>query len=106
MRRRHSLNPAALLIDQHGRVGAADAFPERLRQRAHLLAVADVALEEDQAPGVFPTQEGPFLVVQREARAAADKGPGQFAAPRSDVKGRVVLIAHFAMKHWPPSPFS
>ena len=66
MRRRHSLDPAALLIDQHGGVGAADAFPERPRQLAHLLAVADVALEENEAPGVFPTQEGAFLIAQRQ----------------------------------------
>ena len=76
MRRRHALDPAALLINQHRRVGAADAFPERPRQLTHLIAVADVALEENQAPRVFPTQEGPFLIVQREAGAAADEGLG------------------------------
>ena len=74
MRRRHALDPAALLIDQHRRVGAANAFPERMRQRAHLITVGDVALEEDQAPRVFLTQEGPFLVIEREAGAAADEG--------------------------------
>src|SRR5580704_3213904 len=74
MRRRHALDAATLLIDQHRRVGAADAFPERMRQRTHLVPVGDVALEEDEAPGVFATQEGPFLLVQREARAAADEG--------------------------------
>ena len=68
MRRRHALDPAALLIDQHGRVGAADAFPERPRQRTHLIAVADVALEENQAPRVFPTQEGAFLVARARGR--------------------------------------
>ena len=36
MRRRHALNPAALLIDQNGRVGAPDTFPERARQGAQL----------------------------------------------------------------------
>ena len=76
MRRRHALNPAALLIDQHRRVGTADAFPERMRQRAHLIAVGDVALEEDQAPRVFQTQEGAFLDIEREAAAAADEGLG------------------------------
>ncbi len=76
MRRRHALDPAALLIDQHGRVGPADAVPERMRQRPHLLAVGDVALEEDQAPGVFPTEKGPLLVIKRKARAAADEGLG------------------------------
>ncbi len=68
MRRRHSLDPAALLIDQYGRVSAANAFPERPRQLTHLIAVGDVALEEDKAPGIFATQEGAFLVTEREAR--------------------------------------
>ena len=76
MRRRHALHPAALLIDQHRRVGAADAFPERPRQLTHLIAVGDVALEEDQAPRVFQTQEGAFLDIEREAGAAADEGLG------------------------------
>ena len=76
VRRRHPLHPAALLIDQHGRVGAADAVAERSRQRAQLLAVGDVALEQDQAPGILPAQEGAFLVIEREAGAAADEGLG------------------------------
>ena len=76
MRRRHALDPAALLIDQHGRVSAANAFPERPRQLTHLIAVGDVALEEDQAPRVFPAQESPFLVIERKAGAAADEGLG------------------------------
>ena len=76
VRRRHALDAAALLIDQHRRIGAAYAVSERPRQREHLIAVGDVALEENEAPRVFATQEGAFLVVQREARAAADEGLG------------------------------
>jgi len=78
VRRRHSLNPSALLIDQNGRVGAPDAVPERPRQRAHLIGVADVALEENEAPRILPAQEGAFLLTKREARAAADEGLGHF----------------------------
>ena len=74
VRRPHSLHPAALLIDQHRRVSAADAFPERPRQLTHLVAVSDVALEEDEAPRVFPPKEGAFLSIEREAGAAADEG--------------------------------
>src|SRR3984957_5837662 len=80
MRRRHSLDPAALLIDQHRRVSAANAFPERPRQRTHLIPVSDVALEEDQAPRVFPTQEGAFLVTEGETGAAADEGLGHLGS--------------------------
>src|ERR1700728_4409807 len=61
---------------------AANAFPERPRQRAHLIAVGDVALEENEAPGVFLGQESAFLIGQRETRAAANEGLGQFATPR------------------------
>jgi hypothetical protein len=93
MRRRHSLDPAALLIDQHGRVSAANAFPERMRQRTHLIAVGDVTLEKDQAPRVFLTQEGPFLVIKREARAAADEGLGHLRLrARLRKGGRASLI--------------
>src|SRR5580692_9291143 len=103
MRGRHALNPATLLIDQHRRVGAADAVPERLRQRAHLVAVGDVALEEDQAPRVFPTQEGPFFVTEREAPAAADEGLWHLRL-RAGTTKRQARFAYLAMKHWPPSP--
>ena len=65
MRRRHALNPAALLIDQDRRVGAPDAFPERARQGAQLIAVGDIALEEDQTPRVFTAKEGAFLSIER-----------------------------------------
>ena len=50
MRRTHPLHAPALLIDQHGRVGASDEFAEGARQRAQLLAIRDVALEQDQPP--------------------------------------------------------
>src|SRR5580692_9944804 len=102
MRGRHALNPATLLIDQHGRVGAADAFPERLRQRAHLIAVGDVALEEDQAPRVFPTQEGPFFVTERKPGAAADESLWHLRLPAR--LRRQARFAYLAMKHCPPSP--
>ena len=75
MRRRHSLNPAALLIDQHGRFSAANAFPERPRQRTHLILVGDVALEDVQPQGL-PNAGSAFLVIEREADAAADEAFG------------------------------
>ena len=78
MRGRHPLDSAALLIDQHGRVGTANAFPERPRQLTHLIAVGDVALEEDEAPRVFAAKEASFLGIQGEARAAADEGLGHW----------------------------
>src|SRR5579871_1941027 len=84
--RRHALNPAALLIDQDGRVGASDTFPERARQRAKLIAIADIALEQDQAPGILAAQKLTFLGVEHEARTAANEGlrhPDSLPRPRS-----------------------
>ncbi len=74
--RRHPLNPSALLVDQDGRVGPADALPERSREFTQLIAVGDVALEENEAPGVMLAKEGALLRVERKARAAADEGLG------------------------------
>src|SRR6476646_6529080 len=100
MGRRHSLDPAALLIDQYGRVGAANAFPERPRQLAHLVTVADVALEENEAPGILSTQEGPFLVIERETGAAADESLRHLRL-RGDGEMARMALAHLAMKHCP-----
>jgi hypothetical protein len=74
VRRRQALNPAALLIDQNRRIGSTDAFAKRPRQRAYLFATCDVALKKDQAPWVFTPEQRALLRVEREARAAADKG--------------------------------
>ena len=74
MWRRHPLNPAALLIDQNGRISAPDTFPERARQGAHLISIDDIALEKDQTPRVITTKERAFLRNENEARAAADEG--------------------------------
>jgi hypothetical protein len=74
MWRRHALNPAALLIDQNGRISAPDTFPERARQGAHLTAIGDIAPKKDQTPRFFTTKERAFLGVERKARAAADEG--------------------------------
>ena len=103
MRRRHALDPATLLIDQHRRVGAANAFAERIRQLTHLIAVGNVALEKDQTPRVFLTQKGSLIVVEREASAAADEGLGHLRLRAGQRKGRR-RFAYLAMKHCPPSP--
>ena len=85
---------------------------ERIRSRANIEAsrIAQpnakrftVALE-DQAPGVFLTQEGLFLVIEREARAAADEGLGHLRLRAGTMKRRR-RFAYLAMKHCPPSPF-
>ena len=51
MRRAHALDPAALLIDQDGRIGPPDRVAQGGAERPHLLRVVDVAPEQDEAPG-------------------------------------------------------
>ena len=50
--RGHALNAAAFLIDQNRRVRAPDAIAERIDQVAQLIAIFDVALEDDEAPWI------------------------------------------------------
>ena len=65
MGRPHPLHPPAFLVDEHRRVRAADALAKRTRQLAELLTVADIALEEDEAPGSALTQESHLLRLER-----------------------------------------
>ena len=60
MRRPEPLHAAALLIDQHRRIGPADRRAELSDQPANLLGRRDVALEDDQPPGRSLTQERTF----------------------------------------------
>src|SRR5271168_1720524 len=73
MRRTHPLHPSALLIDEHGGVVAAERIAEGVRQRAQLLAIRDVALEQYQAPRARLAQERALVVAERRSRAAADE---------------------------------
>ncbi len=76
VRRAHPLHPAALLVDQDRRVGPADRVAERGGQRAHLVGRADVALEQDEAPGPHVPEEGGLLRREGPAGAAEDQGTG------------------------------
>ena len=51
MRRAQPLHPAALLIDQDGRV-TAEGGAEIVDQPAQRVGVRDIALEDDQTPGL------------------------------------------------------
>jgi hypothetical protein len=74
MRRPHALHPPAFLIDQHGRVGAADNGAEIVGERAQLRPVDHVALEEDQSPRLRVAEER--AVFRAEARPGAAKDSG------------------------------
>ena len=56
MRRAEALHPAALLVNQNGRV-APYGVPEGCSQPSHLRGSFDVPLEEDETPGIAVTQE-------------------------------------------------
>ena len=73
MRRSQPLDPPALLVDQHRRIGPPDAFAERTDERAQLIAIADIALEEDKAPRVTLPEEASLLRPEGEAGAAANE---------------------------------
>ncbi len=81
MGRRHALYAAPFLIDQDRRVGAADAFVKRADQRAQLIAIVDIALEEDEAPRIVFAKEFALIRAERKASAAADEGLGHGPLP-------------------------
>ena len=57
MRRLQPRDPAAFLIDQHRRVGAADAVAQLRDQRAHLIGRLAIAREQDEAERIGVAEE-------------------------------------------------
>ena len=80
MRRPEALHAAALLVDQHRRRRRGRRRRGSRRQRAQLLAALDVALEQDQAPGIGVANERALVVGEARPEAAADEGAHQFLA--------------------------
>ena len=74
MRRPQTLNPATLLVDQHRRIGAAYAGPERINQGPNLIRRIDIAPEEYESPGPRVLEKGLFLGAERKARTAENTG--------------------------------
>ena len=76
MRRAEALHPAALLVDQNRRVGAAHGRTKISDQRATCVGRLDIALEEDEAPRLRLAQErtllGVIAVQAMKARAGID----------------------------------
>ena len=72
MRRPHALHPPAFLVDEHGRVGAADNGAEIVDERAQLRPIDDVALEQDQSPRPRVAEERALFGA--EARPGAAEG--------------------------------
>jgi hypothetical protein len=65
---------AALLVDQHRRVGAADSVAQIVDQGPDLIRCLAVALEQDEAERVGFAEEHPLRVAQRRPGAAENGG--------------------------------
>ena len=63
-RRPQPLHAAALLVDEHRRAGSADAVAHRGDQIAHLVWLADIAGEQDEAPWPLVLVEGDLVGAQ------------------------------------------
>ena len=72
MRRLQASDPPALLIDQHGRVGASDRVAHLGDKRAHLIGVFAIAAEQHKADRIDIAEQPPLIGVQPFAGAAQD----------------------------------
>jgi hypothetical protein len=72
--RRQALDAASFLINQNWRVGPSDTLAERADEIAQLIAMFDIAFEDDEAPWIAFAKEGPLFVAEGETRAATNEG--------------------------------
>jgi hypothetical protein len=72
MRGPEALHPAAFLVDQNGRVPAQDVA-ERLNKLSDLIRGFDVALEEDEPPGLGRAQERALVGGNRRSGQSRDE---------------------------------
>jgi len=54
----HALHSAAFLVDQDRCIGAANGLAKLIRQALELIPIADIALEQDQTPGIRIGKKG------------------------------------------------
>ena len=73
VRRAHPLHAPALLVDQDGRLIAADRVAQSFAERLHLAGIVDVALEEDEPPGLRIAEERDLIRGESVTRTADDK---------------------------------
>src|SRR5208283_4965446 len=82
--RPHPLHPPAFLVEENRSVQAADAIAKRTRQFAELLTVADIAFEQDEAPGSALTKKSQLLQLEPLPLTAADERPRHRDLHRAD----------------------
>ena len=75
MRRLEPLHPAAFLVDQHRRIGAADDGAQALDQGADLRRLGTVAGEQDEAERIGLGEEPAFLARRARGRPARRSPP-------------------------------
>src|SRR5260221_171310 len=85
MRRAQRGDAAAILVDEHRRVGPADAGAQRVDQPSHLRGIEAIALEEDEAERIDGAEE--IALLGRQRRAGTTEGN------RARLAHRITLIA-------------
>ncbi len=76
VRRPKTGHPAALLVDEHRRIGPANAGAKRRDHGPHLIGRDDVAAEKYETPGLGLAEEGRLGVSERRPGAAEDGRAG------------------------------
>ncbi len=74
MRRPQTLDPATLLVDEHGRVAPSDGFTKGVGQASDLIRRFDVALEQNEAPGLGGAEKRRLILRQSRAGTAGYEG--------------------------------
>src|SRR5688572_28414750 len=100
MRRADALDPAALLVDENGRVLTPQRFAHRPAEPADLSEAFNIALEEDDAPGLRFAQEAPLVLAKRRFPQAADEGALRHAA----LPTRAVIARRSSCRRPPSMP--
>src|SRR5690606_2113410 len=85
------LYPAALLVDQHRRIGVADAVAHLVRQGPHLLRAVDIAAKDDEAPRPDLGEEALLLRRQPMAAAAVDRRRARHRTMQSPPEALMVV---------------
>lgn len=93
MGRLQALHPAAFLIDQDRRVGAADRIAQGGRQAADPIRGLAVALKQDEAERVRIAEEAALVGLELRPLQAEDRGKQGHAKPGPTVMGEPRCIA-------------
>ena len=71
------LNAAALLVDEHRRIGPADGLPELRAEPPDLVRIVEIAPEQEEPIGVRVAEEGGLVGGELVPRRADEEGKGR-----------------------------